>query len=117
MRHPQSFFPRAARGGGSPPLQLLSRKEQKAQKEVKDRVGIDPVVGKLAIIFRGLFALATRDEDRKENRRVRCNTVFRYLAVSDIKNDTSACSLNLHYKIETLFIITLMLQILKNCSL
>jgi len=52
-------------------------------------VGVDPVVGKLAIIFRGLFALATRDGNRKENRRVRysmyLDTVFRYLALSDKK--------------------------------
>lgn len=81
QQHPRSFFPRAAReGGGDPPPTssfLKERKKQKAQKEVKERrERFDLVVGKLAIIFRGLFALVALGGDRTESRRVRYNTVY-----------------------------------------
>lgn len=59
-------------------------------------MGADPVVGKLAIIFRGLFALAARGGDRAANREGRGytrNTVFRHTTPSE--NDERRVSLRL----------------------
>jgi len=50
-------------------LDFVFSQRSKKQKEAKDRrVGVDPVVGELVIIFRSLFALAARSGDRKGSR-------------------------------------------------
>lgn len=83
------------------------RSKKLRKKRKIDGGGIDPVVGKLAIIFRGLFALVARGGDRKGSRGVKYNTVFRYLALSQPRDETSKCSLNLQFKTMILFTLKL----------
>lgn len=65
------------------------------RSERATREGVDLVVGKLAIIFRGLFALAARSGDRTG--RVEGSDIILYLDTwlpLPRLDDTSVCSLN-----------------------
>lgn len=82
------------------------RSKKLRKKRKIDGGGIDPVVGKLAIIFRGLFALAARDGAKG----VEEPNIILYsdTELSRPRDKTSKCSLNLQFKTTILFIMLIL---------